>query len=213
MFHEVQLPELIIGAEGDGQEPTPPDGGNDASDQGGNSQDNQHDDSNDPKVKGLKSALDTERANNRSMAAELKKLKSQRDAEELSKKTELEQAQIAADAASKRSQKLAEAFLTAELKRKVSSEAAKAQFIDPEDAITGVDLSSLTYEQDEEDPSRVTIDEKSVREAVKSLAARKPHYIKKGTDDGGPSGSQFGGAGKGKKSTTADELRQKYPGL
>ena len=219
-INQLLLPHTIFGAEepqktadvsspnkSDNTEDPDPDGSNELS---------EHDDANDPKVRGLKSALEKERQANRAKEAELRELRElKREKEEaaLKEKSELEQAQIREQRAEARAQKLAEGYLRQSLDNAVKSAAAKANFIDPEDALAGVDWESITYEQDSENPDKVTIDEQAVAREVKKLATKKPHFIKRGTDDGEPSGSPFGGSKQKKQATTEDQLKAKYPGL
>jgi hypothetical protein len=77
------------------------------------------------------------------------------------------------------------------------------------------------WEQDEDDPSQVTVDEASVTAAVKELAKTKKHFIQ--SEDGGQqqrqrqapkSGSSFGGSGNQNKQTAEQQaLVAKYPAL
>ena len=52
----------------------------------------------------------------------------------------------------------------------------------------------------------------SLKAAVKALAARKPHFISRGTNDGDPTGSGMGGTKKAKK-TSQEQMRELYPSL
>ncbi len=214
------LPEVILGAEDDGEDESKgsenKSGEEESKDKdaaGGSSgsSSKEHDDADDEKVKGLKSALTTERQTNKDQAKELKLLRKEKEERELAEKTQVEQLEIKRKAAEEKAQKLAEGFLTTNLDSAIR-DAAK-EFIDASDAIEGVDRSKITYEQDEDDPSKVTIDKKSVEAAVKALSTKKPHFLKKGTEDGEATGSQFGGSKQQKKGTDEDELRKKYPSL
>lgn len=219
---EKLLPAVFFGAEGDGDD----DGGNDDSsdDAGGddheddsNDDDNGHDDADDPKVKGLKSALAKERAareaaEKRLKAAAAKSAKEQAD-RELADKSEVEQAQAREQQAKDRADKLAAGLLSRDIEAAIRREAEKQDFIDPEDAIAGVDRASLVYTQDDDDPTDITIDLKTVTTAVKAIATKKPHFVKSGTDDGEATGGQFGRGSKKKQQTSEDALKQKYPGL
>lgn len=220
---ELLLPAVIFGAEDDGSDDSGSDDGGNAdgenedsdagsdADEEGDANDD-HDDANDDRTKGLKSALRKERA--RAAAAE-KKLKAKEKAEadaELAKRSDIEQAQIREQKALERAEKLANGFLQTNLNAAIREAAKNAGFIDPSDAIEGVDRTGITYEQDEDDPSQVDIDQKTIVAAVKKLAAKKPHFIRSGTDDGEPTGSQFGGS-RQKKQTTEDELKKKYSAL
>jgi hypothetical protein len=221
------LPEVIIGAEDDatgteGDQKTSESSSSDSSkdnkastgsaskDSSEATNDDGHDDANDPKVIGLKTALETERSTRKAQDKELAKLRREKEERELAEKTEVEQAQIKADKAVARADKLAAGLLDRDLNDAIRT-AAEA-FIDPTDAIEGVDRKKLVFEQDPDDPSNITIDKKSVERAVKDLATRKPHFLKQGTEDGEPSGSTFGGNQRKKK--TADETyKERYPSL
>ena len=221
--------ELITGAEEEENQTSSDDSGdasgsddssngneNDSDDSGTSEGDSEHDDSDDPKVKGLKSALRKEREQRRTDAAELRELRKLKKAEEdrqLAEKTELEQAQIKLQAHEAKLEKLAEASRRSALRAAVLAKAEELRFIDPTDALAGVDLGSISVEQDEDDPSDVKVDEAKVNDLVKKLANQKKHLIKpSGTSDGSATGSQFGNT---KRKGSADEaaLRAKYPHL
>lgn len=219
------LPYLIIGAEGDGDGDG--DGENGSGDSGDNSGDGDPGDGDGdagdgsdgddggekPDVTGLKSALAKERAENKAKEKELKALRKAELARENASKTDLEQAQALAEASKTKAEKLASGFLKTNLNSAIRRAAEKAGFIDPDDAVGSISRDDLTFEQDEDDPSDVTIDQKSVDKAVKALATKKPHFVKSGTDDGEPSGSQFGGSKQKGKKSSDDELRERYPSL
>jgi len=216
------LPLVIFGAEGEpepktgeqGQEETPkteeekPKEGTGSA--AGGSEEDEEDDANDPKTAGLRSALRKERAERKAHEAELKELRKEREERELADKSEAEKEKIRADKATERVTKLATGLLNDKLDSAIR--AAAKDFIDPTDAIAGVDREALVYEQDSDDPSKITIDAKSIERAVKAVATAKPHFLKTGTDDGEKTGSQFGGTKK-TESTKADDLRALYPGL
>lgn len=218
------LPYLIIGAEdgdegGEGGEGESGDSGAGSGDgdsgegEGdGEGGENGSEDDSKPDVTGLKSALARERAANKAKEKELKALRKAREAEENAKKSDLEKAQAEAEANKTKAEKLAAGFLKTNINSAIRRAAEKAGFIDPDDALAGISREDITFEQDEDDPSEVEVDQKSVDKAVKALATKKPHFVKSGTDDGEPSGSQFGGSKKQKK-TSDDELRDKYPSL
>lgn len=219
------LPEVIFGAEeNDGQENASGDSdestgdsskgedgaaGSSSSDQSGS---DEHDDANDPKTAGLKSALAAERKARKDEAKELKVLREEKEARELAAKSDVEREQIRADKASEKLTKLAAGYLKSATDTAIAKAAEKAGFLDTDDALAGVDRDSLGIEQDDEDPSIVTIDTKAVEKAIKALGLKKPHFLKTGTDDGDPTGSQFGGSKKKPKSEDA-ALKAKYPSL
>lgn len=220
------LPYLIIGAEdgdeggegGQGSEGDSGDGSGDSDsgegdgDVGDGDGDGEEGDEQKPDVTGLKSALAKERAENKRKDKELKRLQKAQQAKEDAEKSDLEKAQGEAETSKAKAEKLAAGFLKTSLNSAIRAEATKLGFIDVDDALNGISRDDLEFEQDEDDPSDIDIDQKSVQKAVKALATKKPHFIKSGTDDGEPSGSQFGGSNKKKKSSD-DELRERYPSL
>lgn len=220
---------LIIGAEGDdpsgaagasgeaGASNDPASGAGSSPDgtEGSASSSNEHDDADDPKVQGLKSALSVERQRAKELERENRRLA--RIAQE---KTDAEQGELAAakaqaERATSKVTRLAEGYLRTALDRAIEVAARSANFVDPADAIGGVDRTAISVTQDEEDPTDIEIDVKTVTAAVKKLAAAKPHWIKSGTEDGEPSGSTFGGAGRrrGTPKTSDEELKDRYPAL
>lgn len=219
------LPEFIFGAEGE------EDAGSDSSDSsnesgsssneaGGaagsssddDSQDSSHDDANDDATKGLKRALEAERRENKANKKELARLAKAEEDRALADKTEVEQATIRAERATERANKIAAGLVTRDLNDAIKAAAEKLNFIDTSDALEGVDRKELTVEQDEEDPTNITIDLKQIERLVKDLATKKPHFLTRGTDDGEPSGSQFGNKQQKKKSS-ADAYKDAYPSL
>jgi len=216
---EELLPAVIFGAEGDddgspgdGESGDDGDAGSSADDDNDDDGQNDDDDEKNKDTDGLKSALRKERA--RANAAE-KALKAKTKAEEeakLAEKTEIEQAQTREQQAKDRAEKLATGLLQRDLNDAIRQAARDLNFIDVDDAVQGVDRSSLVWTQDDDDPTDIVIDTKSVEREVKKLATKKSHFIRSGTDDGEPTGSQFGGSKK-KKTTQDDELKKKYPAL
>lgn len=209
------LPLIIIGAEEPEDTPGDPgssDPGNDqpSSEETNNDSPGSNDDT--LNIDGLKSALEKERQNNRKLSKDLRRFQKAEAEAEMAKKTELEQAQAREEAATKRVQSLAQALLTTQLHNRIAHEAASMGFIDTDDAIKGVDISSIEYEQDEEDPTQVDIDVKSIKAALKDLSTKKPHYLRTGTDDGDPTGTPHGGRKK-KKRTSEQTYRDRYPSL
>lgn len=214
---ELLLPSIIFGAEGEGD-------GDDSGDSGDNDDDAGSDDDNDDDAgdgdddkpdpaAGLKSALQKERARANALEKRLKAEDRKKAEAALKEKTELEQSQIKQQAAEDRASKLAAGFLRSNIDRAIERAAAKAGFIDTSDALLGVDRKNIVADQDDDDPQNVTVDEKSVRDAVKALATAKAHLLRKGTDDGEPTGGQFGRGQKQKKLTSEEALQAKYPAL
>lgn len=236
-IHTEMLPEwlrhreFIIGAEDDGQE-----GSEDSGDDGANDdesgksgaddgasdtpEDERHDDADDPKVKGLKDALAAERAANKSNSRELKRIqrelkdakKAQED-RELQEKSEADQAKVKAEKAEEKVTRLAAGLRKSAVRQAIEAAARDAKFIDTDDAVQGVDWDKIEVEQDDDDPSDITVDPKTVLAEVKALANRKKHLIQKGTDDGEKTGSSFAGGGGKKGKLDDEELKKKYPSL
>jgi len=170
-----------------------------------------NDSKSDDDTRGLKSALNTEREARKAAERELKKFQKAHDDAELAKKDEVTQAATRAERAESKVAKLASGLLNQRLADAIRK--AAGDFTDPEDAVSGVDRSQLVYEQDDDDPSEITIDAKSVQNAVKRLATAKPHWLKTGTSDGEPTGSSFGNPRKPTPKTSDDALRENYPAL
>lgn len=213
------LPEFIFGAEGDEDASNGASTDSSTDDQGGaggasddasgdaddhdDDDDNEHDDRNDPKVKGLRDALKAERRRANTAERAAKAAAKEKDERELAEKSAIEQAETRAQRATERLQKLSDGYRKSAIDRAI--EKAASDFIDPNDAVTTIDRSLIEVEQDDEDPSIVKVDAKSVTRAVKALAAEKSHWLKKpGTDDGKPSGSGFGGS----KRTDTEQSRE-----
>jgi hypothetical protein len=169
-------------------------------------------------VSGLKSALEKERNDRKAMEKELKALRKAEETRTAAEKTEIERVTDTATKEQQKVAKLAAGFRNNAVNEAVLKAAGAAKFRDPSDAIRPEVLAAIGVEQDDDDPSDITIDEKSVTEAIKNLAKSKPHYLL--TDDGKQkqqtpkSGSSFGG-GAPQSNLTADEqaLAKRYPAL
>ena len=225
------LPDFIIGAEenegdpqGQSTEGTEGTEGeeNNTSTNSDSTQDDEGDDKGDNKsaaeLEAIRLALANERKVSSTKEKELKALRAQlskKDREGMDEaeliKADLEAAQQEAEANKTKAEKLAKGYLEREIRSAIIAEAARQKFIDTEDAISGVGWDLLTFSQDEEDPTVVTVDASTVAKAVKALATRKPHFINKGTDDGNATGSAFGGSRKGNQKEV--DFHQLYPNL
>lgn len=212
------LPLIIIGAEegdDDNSNDTSSDdaekGKGDAGSDSQGSSKQTHDDADDEAVKGLKSALAAERADADKERKRANALQKEKDATELAKKSDIEQANIKAENAEKVAAKLAEGLLSRDLNDAVKAAATDLGFIDVSDALAGVGRDELTFEQDTDDPTNITIDMKSVEKAVKALATKKPHFLKSGTDDGHETGGKFNN--RSKKKDEEQDLKKLYPSL
>lgn len=163
-------------------------------------------------ISGLQSALASERAARK--AAE-KALAKKVEAENRAKQTEAEvsaQLKKDLDISIEKSTRLASGFLSVRLEQAILEAAKEAKFKDPSDALAMIDRSLIVADQDEDDPSKVTIEKATVKAAVKKLADAKKHLLSTGTEDGGRTGSQFGGTGGSGKPSEQD-YKSKYSAL
>ena len=219
------FPEFFFGAEGEddaaGTQGTESNDADNSSDDGVDSttdddEDNtgEHDDADDPKVQGLKAALQAERLKAKQQERRANSLAKKQKDKELAEMGELDAAKSKLTESQDKVSKLASGILRRDLDAAIRKAAEKANFVDVEDAVALVNRSSLTYTQDEDDPSDIEIDLKTITAEVKRIAQGKPHFIKgqgASDDDEDPSGSKFGR--KGKKKTSEEELKEKYPAL
>lgn len=220
------LLDAVVGAEGEveGTSSGTPDGSQGAEgDDGASSGDSEHegDEEGPEDVAGLKSALRKERLNRKALEKAdrvkdkaLSTFQQEKDARELENKSELEKERILRTKADARNEKLSAGYLRSALDREIERAARTLKFADTDDALQLVDRSDIISEQDADDPTAITVDRKSVEKVVKALADRKKHLLGAGTEDGEPTGSQFGGRKTGtSKKTDAESYKVKYPGL
>lgn len=168
-----------------------------------------------PENEALLAALRKERKRANIAEKALKKANASVDETTNKDLTEKEKAQKQASEAEKKSAKLAEKLLDGAVDNAIIKMATGLNFRDIDDALKLVDRGDIGVEQDEDDPSEIELDEKSVETALKSLAKSKPHLIM-ADGQGDRSGSRFGG-GKSSKRTDKDAedqvLRGKYAAL
>jgi hypothetical protein len=166
---------------------------------------------------GLKSALQKERTERRAMEKELKAFRAAQTAKDDAEKTEVQRLTDQQTQASQRLQKLADGYRNNAVEAAILRAATEAKFRDPSDALRAEVLSAIGVEQDQDDPTAITIDSATVKDAVKALAKSKPHYLQapagaQGT--GAPSGSKFGGgSNSGGKPDQNAALLKAYPAL
>lgn len=164
-------------------------------------------------VSGLKSALEKERNDKKALDKELKAFRKKEEERLAAEKTEIERATDTATKESARVAKLSAGFRRNAVNSAVLEAARAAKFLDPSDALRPEVLDAIGVEQDEDDPSNVTIDRASVVKAVKALAASKKHYVGAEVKVTPKSGSQFGGSGTGNMTADEKALAEKYPAL
>jgi len=176
-------------------------------------------------LEGLKKAIKAERALRKKAERglklterEKKKLeKAQQDIADADK-SETEKAKTAQKAADEKAVKLAAKLRQSSLERAIIEVARKQRFRDPDDVITQLQRSNfegIEIDQDEDDPSEIDIDAKSVEKAVKAVATAKPHWLV-AAGDGSPSGSSFGGSrpdGGKDKNAKHKEYGDRFPAL
>lgn len=210
------LPKVIFGAEEEEQqeqqEKKPESKTEDKSKEKEEEQEEEEDDDKED-VTGLKSALEKERKERKALEKQAKALLKEKEEKELAEKSQVEQAQTKEKNATEKVSKLAAGLLTRDLNAAITKAAEKFKFVDTQDAIDLIDRGELEYEQDDDDPSNITIDLKSVERAVKALATKKPHFISSGTEDGKQTGSTFGGSQKQKQTTPEEDFKKQYPSL
>lgn len=161
---------------------------------------------------GLKSALQKERDSRKAMEKELAAFRKAQQAAEDAKKDDVQRLTDQQTRSTERLEKLAQGFKTSAVEQAILRAATEAKFRDPSDALRPEVLAAIGVEQDEDDPSQVTIDASTVKDAIKSLAKSKPHYLVT-AGSGAPSGSKFGGTTQQGKTDRAAELAAKYPAL
>lgn len=188
----------------------------------GSEDDDDDDDGDDDKGKGskdegndgLKSALRKERQSRRALEKELKTLKSKQQEADDKDKSESEKAKEAAAQSKAKAEKLAKKLRDTAVDNAIIKLSGKLKFRDIDDALRLIDRDDLEIDQDEDDPADIQIDEKSVEEALKALAKKKPHLIGSGEGEGGDkSGSKFNGGKKTQQDADDEALYQRYPAL
>lgn len=190
------------GASDDGGNDDGGDAGDATDDKGGDKEDNS----------GLKSALQKERQARKNLEKELRGLKTAQEERDNADKSEVERAKAAETKAAEKVAALATKLLDSSLESAITKAASAAKFRDPSDALALINKSELSYEQDEDNPADIDIDEKSIERAVKALAAKKPHLILADGDEQ-PSGGKFNGGKKDQKQLDEEALKTKYPSL
>ena len=164
---------------------------------------------------GLKSALTKERKERRRLERENKRLaKAQKDRED-AEKDDATKAKDEAAAEKTKSAKLANRLRDTALDNSIIKLANGMNFADIDDALKLIDRDDIDIDQDEDDPSDIEIDEKTVKEALEALAKRKPHLLKSENGERKPpkSGSKTGGGEKTKEQLDDEALAARYPAL
>lgn len=161
----------------------------------------------------LQNALAKERRANKVKERQLRAATVTKTTKEAEENETLEDAKKREAASNSKVEKLAAGILKRDIDSKIRQAARDLKFIDVEDAVNGVDRSAIVFDQDDEDPSDVDVDEDTVKAVVKALSVKKPHFINRGTSDGDPTGNPHGGSRRKKKQTDEEELMEHYPSL
>lgn len=179
-------------------------------------------------VEQLKKALNAERLLRRNAQRDLKKL-SKKEADDKADEDEGKATKQIIEAQTKVS-RLAERLSREAVDNAIVRIAAEMNFADLEDPLGLVKRAQIDVDQDEDDPSDVSVDLDTVREALQDLAKRKPHLLKSksGKDDdeeeeeddddretrrkAGQTGSRGAGRHKPKKKSSSDQDQELMSG-
>lgn len=164
------------------------------------------------------SDLAKERKDRRTLAARVKELEAAQTATADKEKSDLERTTGERDKAVGRVERLATGYRDMVVKEHVVNIATKLGYADPLDAYTllkangfdGVDI-----EQDDDDLSKVEVDDDQLTAKLKRELKARPHWAKQETNSGAPTGSPFnsGTGPRGAKQTDDEALMQAYPAL
>ncbi|MEG2887278.1 MAG: hypothetical protein RR853_09145, partial [Aurantimicrobium sp.] len=148
------FPGVILGAEGEGDE-----GDGDGSDDGDEEDEEEEDESGSDSdankssktaddIAALQKALATERRNNKKLLRENKKLNTGKTEETEQEQADLETERTRSREATQKAEKLAAGLLQRDLNSAIEKEARALGFLDPDDAIAGVDRTKIDFDQD-----------------------------------------------------------------
>lgn len=167
----------------------------------------------DDEIANLRKALRAERKNHRRTTKEKTALEREKSTKDGKDDKESETAIRERDELRGKNQKLADRLRDTAVDGAIVRLATKMKFRDLDDAIALVNRDDFDIDQDEDDPSDIDIDEKSIEAALKQLAEKKPHLLVADGEDE-VSGSKFGGKKqKDKDGLTDDILKERYPAL
>lgn len=166
-------------------------------------------------IAGLKSALEKERTERKAHEKKVAAFEKAQQAKDDAEKTEVQRLTDQGSRTTDKLQKLAAGFRNNAVEAAIIKAATDAKFTDPTDALRAEVLTQIGVEQDEDDPTQVTVDAASVAKAVKDLAKSKPHYLgQTGGQVKPPSGAKFGGNSNPQQPLSREqELMQLYPAL
>jgi len=157
----------------------------------------------------LKSALQKERRARKESDRKLRKLEKLVSEQGDKEKSESDKAKEEASKAESKAQKLAVKLRDSAIDNAIIKLAGKLKFRDSDDALLMADRDDIDIDQDEDDPTKIELDEGSVETALQNLAKKKPHLIvADGQED--RSGSKFGGSRKSPEKMQDEALMGRY---
>jgi len=161
----------------------------------------------------LEKALEAERKQRRQLEKEnIRFKKAQKESEDQEAK-DLREANEKIEKSRTTVERLATTLRTQAVHTAIERAARDANFFDVDDAIHGVDMEEIDVEQDDDDPTQVSVDKDSVKRAVTKLANAKKHLIKP-PGNGVKSGSNMGGSpGNNDGKASEEDLKKRYPSL
>lgn len=160
----------------------------------------------------LKSALQKERRDRKVLAKQVRELTKFKEDTDSKDKSETDKAKDEANKAVSTNSKLAAKLKQVAVDNAIIKIGGTLKFRDIDDALKLVDREGLDIDQDDDDPSEITVDEASVKTALSALAKAKPHLIiAEGQEQ--RSGSKFNGQKKSDKEIDEEDLRKRYPAL
>lgn len=163
----------------------------------------------------LLKALRNERRSRRALEKEIKGFRKSQEDAEAKDQSETEKAKKEAESERVKALRLAQKLRSQAIDNVVLKLATNLKFRDMDDALKLLDRDDIEVEQDEADPSDITVDEKTIKTALEELAKKKPHLIL-ADGDTDPSGSKFGGSKTGPKKdedAEREKLIARYPAL
>lgn len=174
-------------------------------------------------LEGLKKALKTERDLRKKAEKGLKLTdrekrrleKAQKDLKD-AEEGEVAAAKKSAEEATGKVTKLAAQLRQTSLERAIIDAARKQKFRDPDDVITHLarsNFNGIDIDQDDDDPSDIEIDAKSVEKAVKAVATAKPHWLIAAGDTNNSGSSFNGGKPGGGNKNKNQEYAERFPAL
>lgn len=174
-------------------------------------------------LEALKKALRTERElrkkaekGQKLSEREKRRLQKAQDDIKAAEEGEVAAAKKSADESAAKVSNLASKLRQTSLEKAITDAARKMKFRDPDDVITQLQRSNfngIEIDQDDDDPSDIEIDAKSVEKAVKAVATAKPHWLIAAGDNNNSGSSFNGGKPGGGNKNKNQEYADRFPAL